>query len=210
MIRQCFLAKTGIQFHRDSFKEVGLDPSTLFPIVKSRPPALMPSIPVNTDVKGGISRLCSKARSLTHKSHGLLTAVPEPPFKSEEEEELVDAQCKIYDQLKIAWGWWIVEILPMRHHMQSKGKLKSYWQYVVFFSRIFICHSIRARLFVFLRMHLGRPRRFPGPIPGREKISVHRSVNIRKEARRLVGETYKPKANFEDLENWHERVELVD
>ena len=59
-------------------------------------------------------------------------------------------------------------------------------------------------------MHLGRPRIFPEPTPGREKISVHRSVNIRKEAKRLVGGTYKPKANFEDLENWHERVEFVD
>ena len=138
MIRQCFLAKTGIQFHRDSFKEVGLDPSTLYPDVIPRPPALMPSIPVITDVKGCSSRLCSMARSLTHKSHDLLTpqAVSEPPFISEEEEELVDAQYEIHDQLKLAKGWWILEILPLRHHMhkqQNKGKSKPYWQYVVFF-----------------------------------------------------------------------------
>ena len=133
MIRQCFLAKTGIQFHLESFKEVGLDPSTLYPDVIPRPPALKPSIPVITDVKGCISRLCSMARSLTDKSHDLSTPVHERPFISEEEEELVDAQYEIHDQLKLAWGWWILEILPLRLHTQNKGKSKPYWQYVVFF-----------------------------------------------------------------------------
>jgi hypothetical protein len=53
MIRQCFLANTGIQFYLDSFKEVGLDPSTLYPIVaKTRPPALKPSCPSNYQCQG--------------------------------------------------------------------------------------------------------------------------------------------------------------
>jgi hypothetical protein len=40
MIRQCFLAKTGIRFHTSLFRQVGLDPTTLYPEVKPRPPAL--------------------------------------------------------------------------------------------------------------------------------------------------------------------------
>ncbi|PSR73063.1 hypothetical protein PHLCEN_2v11085 [Hermanssonia centrifuga] len=37
MIRQCFLAKTGIRFHTSLFPNVGLDPATLYPDVKPRP-----------------------------------------------------------------------------------------------------------------------------------------------------------------------------
>ena len=105
--------------------------------MKERRPAQLPSVPLITEVKGGTSRLCSMARCLPHKSHGLLTAVSEPPFISEEEEELVDAQYEIHDQLKLAKSWWILEILPLRHHMQNKGKLKSYVRYVDFFSSHF-------------------------------------------------------------------------
>ena len=203
MIRQCFLAKTGIQFCLESFKEVGLDPSTLYPIVTPRPPALKPSIPLITNVKASGHAVEPTDATLTDESHGLLTTVSESTFKSEEDEELADAQCKIYDQLKLAWGWWILEILPLRHHVQNRNNLhwKSYWQYVVSFSRGFICHSTRACLFVLPRMNLGHPRRIPGPIRERkEKIYVHRSVKIRMEAEGLEGGKYKPKAKFEDLD----------
>ena len=40
MIRQCFLAKTGIQFYEGRLHEIGLDPRRLYPIVLERPPAL--------------------------------------------------------------------------------------------------------------------------------------------------------------------------
>lgn len=38
---------------------------------------------------------------------------------SEEEEDLRDALCPIYDQLSLAPGWWILELLPMRHRVQK-------------------------------------------------------------------------------------------
>lgn len=40
MIRQCFLANTGIRFHSALLPKVGLDPHSLYPDVKERPPAL--------------------------------------------------------------------------------------------------------------------------------------------------------------------------
>lgn len=38
MIRQCFLANTGIQFQTELLRSVGLDPNSLYPVVKERPP----------------------------------------------------------------------------------------------------------------------------------------------------------------------------
>ncbi|CAA7265053.1 unnamed protein product [Cyclocybe aegerita] len=37
MVRECFKLKTGILFHRDTFKVIGMDPSTLWPEVKECP-----------------------------------------------------------------------------------------------------------------------------------------------------------------------------
>ncbi len=47
MIRQCFLANTGIRFHAELLRTVGLDPDSLYPIVKFRPPPIYatPSVP---------------------------------------------------------------------------------------------------------------------------------------------------------------------
>jgi hypothetical protein len=146
MIRQCFLAKTGIQFYLKSFKDVGLDPFTLYPIVTKRPPALKSSFPTITNVKASGHAAEPTDANLTDEPHASPTAVSESPFKSEEEEELVDAQSKIYDQLQLAKGWWILEILPLRHHVQNRETLdwKAYWQYVVFlFWSFYPCHSFR-------------------------------------------------------------------
>ena len=45
MIRQCFLTNTGIRFHAELLKNIGLDPSALHPIVKERPAPLQPDTP---------------------------------------------------------------------------------------------------------------------------------------------------------------------
>lgn len=43
MIRELFLAGTGIQFHRSSFSGIGMDPKHLYPFVTPRPPGLEPT-----------------------------------------------------------------------------------------------------------------------------------------------------------------------
>jgi hypothetical protein len=147
MIRQCFKVKTGIQFHLESFKDIGLDPTTLFPIVTDRPRALEPSASAIADVKASLKVSAHVAEpsdaTLTDETHATPTAAS--TFKSEEDEELLDALCPIYDQLKLAKAWWILEIIPLRHRVQNRHdmKWKSYSQYV-FFPKDFVsplCHS---------------------------------------------------------------------
>ena len=40
MIRQCFAANTGIRFHTELLRHVGLDPASLYPLVQERPPPI--------------------------------------------------------------------------------------------------------------------------------------------------------------------------
>jgi hypothetical protein len=94
MIRQCFLTNTGILFHAEHLRSIGLDPSSLYPVVKERPEALhlTPSIQVPD---GNTRRL------------------------TEEEEDLADALSPMYDQLSLARWWWSLEFLPIKHRVQN-------------------------------------------------------------------------------------------
>jgi hypothetical protein len=127
MIRQCFIVKTGIQFYLESFKEIGLDPTTLFPIVTDRPRALEPSASAIADLKASLKKASAhvvepSGTTFTDETHAPTTAAS--TFKSEEDEELLDALCPIYDQLKLAKGWWILEILPLRHRVQNRHDMQ--------------------------------------------------------------------------------------
>ena len=126
MIRQCFLTNTGIQFHRDSFKEIGLDVNTIFPVVLTRPHALKASACDVTDAKR-----ITHAAEPTDSTQISLTAVS--TIKTEEEEELADALSKIYDELKRSKAWWILEIFPLRYSKQDRGNAswETYWAYVI-------------------------------------------------------------------------------
>lgn len=106
MIRQCFILKTGILFHKDMFKNVGLDPDTLYPYVKRRSPVVH-------------STPGSLAYNFFAKDYKR-TVKPEEPFVNEEEEDMLDALTPIYDQLKMAKSWWILEILPNKQVYQKE------------------------------------------------------------------------------------------
>ena len=120
MIRQCFETNTGIQFHGGSFKRVGLDVNTLYPVVLSRPPALDGSKPTGT----------SHAAEPTDST---LVPTSHPTFKSEEDEELKDALSPIFDALKLHKAWWILEVLPLQYSEQDRitTKWRPYWAYVI-------------------------------------------------------------------------------
>jgi hypothetical protein len=132
MIRQCFDVKTGIQFHYDSFIDIGLDPNTVYPIVTKRPAALIPSADTVAEAKVSAHTVEPSDATLTNEAEA--SPITASTFKSEEDEELVDALCPIYDQLKLAKAWWILELLPLRHHAQNRENLSwnPYWQYVFF------------------------------------------------------------------------------
>lgn len=108
MIRQCFLTNCGVRFHAELLKTIGLDPASLYPDVKPRPPALFspselyrPATPESEVTKVGYA--------------GLSTAV----IMTEEEEDLADAMCRAYDQLRDRPAWWILEGVPVKERLQQ-------------------------------------------------------------------------------------------
>ncbi|KAI9066492.1 hypothetical protein FKP32DRAFT_1601720 [Trametes sanguinea] len=95
MVRECFKTDTGIRFHAELLKKIGLDPAALHPIVIDRPPPIEPS------------------------SVHLETVAPPVPYTTEEEHEVRDALSPVYDQLDIAKYWWLLEFLPMKTRVQG-------------------------------------------------------------------------------------------
>jgi hypothetical protein len=197
MIRECFLVNTGIQFYYDSFKDIGLDPNTLFPFVTPRPAALKPSAATLAEIRAS-AHSAEPTDAITDEAQAAPIAAS--TFKTEEDEELVDALCPIYDQLKLAKAWWILEILPLRHRAQNRKGFcwKPYWQYVL---SLYLLHVTHAGMVVLPRINLGHARRIPRPVRERkEKIRVHRSVKTRMEAEGPEGRKYVPNAKFEHLD----------
>jgi uncharacterized protein (DUF2235 family) len=156
MIRECFKTGTGIMFDPKRLQEVGLDPGSLYPFVLPRPPHL----PVG---------------SVQIQSHSE-PAKPDSHIGTEEDEELKDALTPMYDQLQLAWFWWILEILPIKQRYQ-KGD---------------------ASWVTTIRSNLGRPRVIPKQVV--RGVKVHRSVKMRMEAG--GPRKYAPKAKFSVDPTW--------
>ena len=121
MVRECFKASTGIMFNSSMLKEIGMDPSTLYPFVKQRPslPPLSPTDRIRKPPANEIPiRTYNYFWKRTQKAppeaeadmHTLLTK----ETRSEEEEDLQDVLCPKYDQLKIKKGWWLLELIPFQ------------------------------------------------------------------------------------------------
>ena len=111
MIRQCFIANTGIMFHKATFPKVGLDPDTLYPQVLPRPPIIYQDRKLHTIP---VPRPCviNDDRTAVVYSDG-------GAFVNEAEEDLADALSPIYDQLKIKKYWWLLELIPQKIKYQS-------------------------------------------------------------------------------------------
>jgi hypothetical protein len=169
MIRQCFLLQTGILFHADMLRLVGMDPDTLYPQVLARPPPLLKS-PQETQSSSTVKTMSS---------------LGECDFRSEEEEDLIDALSPINDELRRAKLWWILEIMPQKLRFQEDDD--SWTQKLEYdcasSSPIFIA------LICFHSVHRGRGRHIPRQ--STHGVKIHRTVKMRMEA---VG--YKPYANL--------------
>lgn len=120
MVRQCFLAKTGIMFHRSMFKQIGMEDSTLYPTVIPRPSAIfqspLPPSPPGTPDSGKAHSL--PAPQVIKNDPSIVAYSDGGTFISEEQEDLADALCPLYDQLKIKWAWWILEVVPQQLRYQ--------------------------------------------------------------------------------------------
>jgi hypothetical protein len=141
MIRECFKAETGILFDASRLRELGLDPATLYPYVRPRPPHL----PVGPETKIEKRPRTSQLRKLFSRRRNPDVVVPavEPPYGPEEEEELRDALSPIYDQLTMHRFWWILELIPMKFRYQrADDRWKSVVQCVLSFPRICVCRLV--------------------------------------------------------------------
>ncbi|KAJ7028390.1 hypothetical protein C8F04DRAFT_1119191 [Mycena alexandri] len=173
MIRECFKTNSGIMFDCEGLRSIGLDPDSLYPHVAPRPPPLplnnlrIQSVPT--------SKKQSKVQAEAALSNFASSEAPPTPHKTEEELDLLDAMCPIYDQLTLAWFWWILEFLPVKQRYQKGDNT-----WVTYFG-----------------WNMGRGRFIP-----KQKVNgvrVHRSVKMRLEAQTENGGKYEPKAAF-DLE----------
>lgn len=166
MIRECFKTDTGIMFTSEGLRSIGIDPASLYPIVQKRPPPL----PTNgSHIQHIPSSTSPKPDSLPH--YGNVDSLI-PIEKSEEEHELLDALSPIYDQLSLAWGWWILELFPVKQRYQKSDNT---WT-------------------TYFGFNLGRGRFIPRQ--AKRMINVHRSVKMRMEAQYPNGSKYIPKASF--------------
>ena len=125
MIRECFRANTGIQFHRESLKRIGLDPDTF---LEPRPPAIAPTPTPVAQVETAAHAPGPTDATVVDHVQGFPAAAS--TFKSEEDEELADALSEKHDQLEISKPWWILEILPMRELNWDNFSLTKKWMYV--------------------------------------------------------------------------------
>lgn len=159
MIRQCFLAQTGIQFDAAKLKAIArIEPSCLWPEVKPRPAQLPLPSPAPITLINPHKHIATTLFSSPTAGDG----DPHEPFVSEEHEDLVDALCPVYDQLAIAKWWWALEVLPMRERVQG---LDGKWEK----------HTV---------MNWGRPR--TRPHQKKRGIKIHRSVKLRMDAKELA------------------------
>ncbi|KAF7300706.1 hypothetical protein HMN09_00956400 [Mycena chlorophos] len=126
MIRECFKAETGIIFDAQRLIDLGLDPDTLYPHVRPRPPPIQV---VSADPNMRIARRPPHKtwfQRVFHprvaKSDAALFAAAEQQHAypgMEEVEDLKDGLSPIYDQLHLSPGWWILEIIPFSFRTQN-------------------------------------------------------------------------------------------
>jgi hypothetical protein len=168
MIRQIFSTKTGIMFSAQGLRRIGLDldPNTFCPIL-NRPPPL--KCPENVFIQ---TIPPSKPLTDEEQEAQIKKAAVAEANLSEQEVELRDALSPIYDQLTLSPGWWILELLPLRHKYQNEDNSWTSW----------------------LSWNMGQGRHIPRQ--SKSGVKVHRSVKTRLEAGYANGEKYYPKANL--------------
>ncbi|KAJ7708658.1 hypothetical protein B0H17DRAFT_1030373 [Mycena rosella] len=177
-------------------RELGLDPAMLHPVVIKRPAPIevdenalrLESIP---KCKSWLRRLLSRERApeFTMSPELAETSLPTPAPDMEELEDLQDAMCPIYDQLKLKPFWWLLEIIPMGFRSQQWDD-----QWVTKFR----ANLGRARVIPHQRppeadpMHAHYDKQHP-PV---RNLYVHRTVEMRHKARDSKGRFYVNRARF--------------
>ncbi|KAG2144680.1 uncharacterized protein EDB93DRAFT_1087441 [Suillus bovinus] len=184
MIRELFKLEIGILFHRNMFTKIGIDPKTLYPVsaaMQPRPPPVYQSPPAPSS---GVQKLTIKDRAtpppkVITDDPAMIVYSDGSAFVSEELEDLADATSPMYDQLRLAPAWWLLEVIPQMLHYQDDENNSLVHHYTV---------------------NMGHGRH----IARQESVGVkfHRSVKIRMEADNLAGGKYWPKAKLKVEPEW--------
>ena len=191
MLRQCFELRTGILFHKNMFKDIGMDPDTLYPQVRARPPA----IPYTPDCLAH-----NYKEPVNFAKNGKGTITDSEPFISEEHEDLLDSLAPIYDQLRLAKWWWILEVVPYRHRYQRPDDKWHVSRGYVGGIMLILCELLIRLL---CSVNFGGPR----VIPGQQElgVKVHRTVKTRMDApdpELFKDKGYKPAAKVDIEPIW--------
>ena len=132
MVRECFKINSGIMFDTHSLRNIGLDPSTLYPFVTPRPPPLPVGDAVVEKLKtpSNLGRFLAHMRLKKKPAQVIQEIASDSPTRTyadekvqmgiEENEELKDALSPIYDQLRLSPAWWILEVLPLMMGLQLR------------------------------------------------------------------------------------------
>jgi hypothetical protein len=98
-------------FHKDTFFKIGLDPDTIFPKILTRSPMILQDPKIHTIPVPKPMVVCDDRKAVVYTDGG--------SFVNEAEEDLADALSPMYDQLKQAKYWWLLEIIPQKIQYQS-------------------------------------------------------------------------------------------
>ncbi|RXW17940.1 hypothetical protein EST38_g7911 [Candolleomyces aberdarensis] len=125
MVREVFRTNAGILFLTDRLPEIGLNPSTIYPVVLDRPdPRSVKTGKISEPLPTEYPTRPS-AFSIWGKPINNVTSIKRRKiFLSEEDEELKDALSPIHDQMVIKPWWWLFEYLPLplRRQWGPKGE----------------------------------------------------------------------------------------
>ena len=166
MIRECFKTHSGIIFNTEGMKDIGLDPATIHPVVLTRPPAIsIDSIHPKPFIQ--------KPPKNPPTPEELAEITAQQLNQTEEQIELADALAPIYDVLELGWGWWILEVYPIKYRYQTSDN-KWHTSY---------------------KWNLGGGRYIPSQAS--KGVRVHRSVKTRLDAEYEDGTKYHPRANLD-------------
>ncbi|KAH8825576.1 hypothetical protein DL96DRAFT_1817098 [Flagelloscypha sp. PMI_526] len=179
MIRECFKMETGIMFHSELLYGLGIDPETLHPSVADISPSSS-NIPSSAPLSSFVQMTPSRRDRLSKHSgtdHQIYNA---SDFVSEFHETHADARSPLYDQLKEAKYWWLLEMIPQKIRYQRHD-------------------DTLARKYA---INMGKCRVIPHQQTN--GIKVHRSVKLRMESEveGSKGEKYIPQAMWQVEPTW--------
>ncbi|KAG6840280.1 hypothetical protein C0991_007768 [Blastosporella zonata] len=191
MIRECFKANTGIMFDEHALRVLGIEPASIYPVVKSRP-----QLSSFSSGSATITVVQPQTWGAYLKSWIPFTSSPDEATdlkvldKTEEEMDAMDALAPAYDQLTLKPGkWTAMEQIPMTKERKGKDN---------------VFHEVRER-------HLGHGRTIPPPEDQHgEKIKVHRTVRLRMESKfesgPEKGKKYVPLARIGYAEKYDDKI----